>query len=46
MGVSKHEQRVCVTFGEEPMRGLWQYKVGWPELWAKMCGRVPGAATA
>ena len=46
MGVSKHEQRVCVPFGEEPMRGLWQYKVGWPELWAKMCGRVPGAATA
>jgi predicted phosphoadenosine phosphosulfate sulfurtransferase len=46
MGVSKHEQRVCVPFGEEPMRGLWQYKVGWPELWAKMCDRVPGAATA
>ena len=28
------------SFGEEPMRGLWQYKVGWPDLWAK-CDRVP-----
>ena len=46
MGVGKNEQRVCVPFGEEPMRGLWQYKVGWPDLWAKMCDRVPGASTA
>ena len=46
MGVGKNEQRVCVPFGEEPMRGLWQYKVGWPDLWAKMTSRVPGASTA
>ena len=46
MGVGKNEQRVCVPFGEEPMRGLWQYKVGWPHLWALMTQRVPGASTA
>lgn len=39
-------QRVCPPFGEEPLRGLHYYKECWPELWAKMINRVPGARTA
>jgi predicted phosphoadenosine phosphosulfate sulfurtransferase len=39
-------QRVCPPFGEEPLRGLYQYAQCWPELWSKMIHRVPGAATA
>jgi predicted phosphoadenosine phosphosulfate sulfurtransferase len=38
--------RCSPTFGEQTNRRLWAYKVCWPELWAKMCDRVPGAATA
>lgn len=38
--------RACQPFGEEPIRGLWQYAECWPELWEKMIRRVPGAATA
>lgn len=40
------QQRVCPPFGEEPIRGLWVYAECFPELWHKMIGRVPGAATA
>jgi len=46
LGVSAHDQRVCPPFGEEPLRGLWMYAQAWPELWEKMCARVPGASTA
>jgi len=45
-GISRHAQRVCPPYGEEPLRGLWQYAQCWPELWEKMVQRVPGAATA
>lgn len=45
-GITRHDQRVCPPYGEEPLRGLWQYAQCWPELWAKMVARVPGAATA
>lgn len=44
-GISKSEQRVAPPYAEEPLRGLWQFKVCWPELWHKMLYRVPGAAT-
>jgi predicted phosphoadenosine phosphosulfate sulfurtransferase len=37
---------VCPPFGEEPLGGLWIYKVCWPELWHKMLRRVHGVATA
>lgn len=46
LGISRHDQRVCPPYGEEPLRGLWQYAQGWPDLWEKMLKRVPGAATA
>lgn len=45
-GISRHEQRVCPPFGEEPLRGLYMYKICYPELAEKMLYRVPGAATA
>ena len=45
-GVTRHEQRCAPPFGEQPIRRLYTYKTCWPELWAKMTDRVPGAATA
>lgn len=46
MGIPHHKQRCAPPFGEQPLERLWTYQVCWPELWAKMCRRVPGAATA
>lgn len=45
-GMPVSDQRVCPPFGEEPLGGLWIYKVCWPELWHKMLRRVHGVATA
>jgi predicted phosphoadenosine phosphosulfate sulfurtransferase len=46
MGVSRHEQRVCPPWGEEPLGGLYIYAQAWPEFYERMILRVPGAATA
>lgn len=40
------QQRVCPPFGEQPLQGLWLYQECFPQMWAKMINRVPGAATA
>jgi len=45
-GISHSQQRLAPPYGEEPFKSLWSYSVCFPELWAKMCYRVPGAATA
>jgi len=45
-GISRHVQRVCPPYGEEPLQNLWMYGRCWPDLWEKMSNRVPGAATA
>lgn len=45
-GVTRHQQRVCPPYGEEPLGGLYQYAECWPHLWHRMIDRVPGAATA
>jgi len=45
-GVSHHDQRVAPPFGTEQLRGLWQFKECFPEVWEKLCTRVAGAATA
>lgn len=45
-GIPLHHQRCAPPFGEQPLERLWTYHVCWPFLWDKMCGRVPGAATA
>lgn len=46
VGLSRFEARCSPPYGEQPIRRLWAYKQCWPELWAKMTERVPGAATA
>lgn len=46
VGISRHNQRVTPSFGEQTNHSLWTFKECWPELWDKMCYRVPGAATA
>lgn len=45
-GVPIAHQRCAPPYGEQPLERLWTYKICWPELWAKMCYRVPGAPTA
>jgi len=45
-GISLDDQRVCPPYGEEPLRGLYQYAICFPEMWDKMIDRVKGAATA
>lgn len=46
VGLTHLQQRCAPPFGEEPMRGLWQYSIAFPKLWEKMQNRVPGSATA
>ena len=45
-GIKPSQQRCAPPYGAEPMRGLWQYKQCWPDIWDKMQSRVPGAGTA
>ncbi len=44
-GIPHRDQRIAPPYGEQPMQSLWMWSVCWPELWAKMSRRVPGAAT-
>lgn len=45
-GIPHFRQRCTSPYGNEPMGSLWTFKVCHPELWDKMCERVPGASTA
>ena len=45
-GIPHHAQRCAPPFGEEPRRDLWMWATCFPELWDRMCDRVPGAQTA
>lgn len=45
-GVSIHAQRCSPAFGEEPIGKLHLFAQCFPEVWDKMCARVPGAAAA
>jgi predicted phosphoadenosine phosphosulfate sulfurtransferase len=45
-GVAPHQQRCAPPFGEESQAGLWEWAVCFPDIWEKLCDRVPGAATA
>lgn len=45
-GISPSQQRVAPPYGEQPMQSLWMWHVCWPDLWDRMCDRVPGARTA
>ena len=46
IGLAPKDQRVAPPYGEEPMRGLYQYRECFPDIWDKMQTRVPGASTA
>ena len=45
-GISPHQQRCAPPFGEEPSQSLWQWAICFPDIWEKLCRRVPGASTA
>jgi hypothetical protein len=45
-GIPAAESRCAPPFGEEPIGGLWMFAEAFPDIWAKMCERVPGAAAA
>lgn len=45
-GIAPHQQRCAPPFGEEPSQSLWQWAVCFPDIWEKLCRRVPGASTA
>ena len=46
LGIAPNDQRCAPPYGEEPMRGLHQFREGFPDIWSKMQSRVPGASTA
>lgn len=46
LGLTHLQQRCAPPYGEEPMRGLWQYSIAFPDIWEKMQSRVAGSATA
>lgn len=46
MGIRPDSQRCAPPYGEEPMRGLYQFKECFPNIWGKMSMRVEGSATA
>jgi predicted phosphoadenosine phosphosulfate sulfurtransferase len=45
-GVSLNDSRIAPPYGEQPLLGLWQYKVAFPDIWHRMVDRVPGVNTA
>ena len=45
-GIPPNAQRCAPPFGEEPMRGLYQFRELFPDIWGKMQNRVDGSATA
>lgn len=45
-GITPDAQRCAPPYGEEPMRGLYQFKECFPNIWDKMSTRVEGASTA
>lgn len=46
LGLPRHNQRIAPPFGEEPRAQLWLWARAYPELWEKMCRRVPGVQAA
>jgi predicted phosphoadenosine phosphosulfate sulfurtransferase len=45
-GVPPNDQRCAPPFGDEPSKGLYMWAECFPEIWERLCRRVPGAATA
>lgn len=45
-GMPPFNQRCAPPFGEEPSQNLWHWACCFPDIWERMCDRVPGAAAA
>lgn len=45
-GIPPTVQRLAPPFGDEPSKNLWMWSVCFPDIWEKLCLRVPGAGTA
>jgi len=45
-GVPSHNQRVSQPFNDTSIRGLWQYRKLYPDLWDGMLDRLPGSNAA
>jgi predicted phosphoadenosine phosphosulfate sulfurtransferase len=45
-GLPPSQQRCSPAFGEEPLQKFHVYASAFPEVWAKMCDRVPGVGAA
>lgn len=45
-GISAGVQRCSPAFGEEPLQKIHTYASCFPDVWAKMCERVPGIGAA
>lgn len=45
-GITPYQQRVAPPFGEQPLQSLWMWSVCFPDLWDKLCQRVPGVTAA
>lgn len=46
LGIPQSRQRCAPPYGEQPMKNLVNFKACFPDIWDKVAGRVPGAATA
>lgn len=45
-GITPSMQRVAGPYEDECLEGLWMWRICWPETWARMANRVPGARAA
>lgn len=45
-GMRAHTQRCSPAFGEEPLRGIRMFAECFPDVWDRMCERVPGIGAA
>jgi predicted phosphoadenosine phosphosulfate sulfurtransferase len=44
-GIPHSSQRCATPFGDEPMQNLWMWAQCFPDIWERLCERVPGAST-
>lgn len=45
-GIPQTQQRIAPPYGTQPMKGLSMFRTCFPDVWDKICRRVPGANTA
>jgi predicted phosphoadenosine phosphosulfate sulfurtransferase len=45
-GIPPRAQRLAPPFGDQAGVGLWRFATCWPDLWTRICERVPGVTSA